>query len=147
SPQTENCPRCGVDNPPGMRFCRMCGGLMAREAPAPQAAPAPALPTACPRCRAPLDRGAAFCGVCGLPTSEMAAHPGPPGPAPALMQSPPVQSAPRPSPSQPFAAPQAPPPAQPPQVAPGPPASAAVAASQVIPTGPAPGPVLQVPPQ
>jgi pSer/pThr/pTyr-binding forkhead associated (FHA) protein len=70
----DSCPRCGVDNPPGMRFCRMCGSPMRSEQPQ-VAAPAPAasLPSNCPRCSAPLDHGAAFCGVCGLPASEMMA--------------------------------------------------------------------------
>jgi pSer/pThr/pTyr-binding forkhead associated (FHA) protein len=68
----ESCPRCHVDNPPGMRFCRMCGSPMASAAPAAAAAPAPPrTPSQCPRCRSALDQGASFCGVCGMSATDM----------------------------------------------------------------------------
>ncbi len=57
-----------------MRFCRMCGNTLAKEAaapPAPAAPPAASLPTKCPRCASMVERGAAFCGVCGLSTTDM----------------------------------------------------------------------------
>lgn len=62
------CVRCGAENPPGMRFCRMCGGKLTAES------VAPASPSAvqCSRCGAVLEPGAVFCGVCGLATRQIA---------------------------------------------------------------------------
>ncbi len=73
------CPRCSVDNPRGMRFCKDCGlrlgdpslaGVAApapveSPAAAPVAAPALSLPTVCWRCRGVGDSGAEFCKFCG----------------------------------------------------------------------------------
>lgn len=114
----DHCPRCGVDNPPGVRFCRMCGYDLrstaepaappaAQPAPAPApaapAAPAPApapaappvvaAPTAanlhCPRCGTGFNQSMSFCGVCGLPAADIIASASAPA-APPPMAPPPA---------------------------------------------------------
>jgi class 3 adenylate cyclase len=52
------CQACGSVNRDGAKFCRSCGGLLARV---------------CPACGAPHDPGQAFCDECGAP---LAARPG-----------------------------------------------------------------------
>ena len=87
-PPLDHCLRCGVDNPPGVRFCRMCGFefRLSGESPAAPSSPPLALapvvapqvlqtvvPAAanCPRCGTAFDRSMSFCGVCGLAASEV----------------------------------------------------------------------------
>ena len=48
--QVIRCPNCGSPNPPGQRFCNVCGANMA---------------SGCPNCGAPLDPASRFCGNCG----------------------------------------------------------------------------------
>lgn len=147
-PSNERCARCGVDNPPSIRFCRMCGNQLqtpeaAALAPppgAPQAAPR-AVP--CPRCGTSVDRGASFCGVCGLPSSEMnLAPPGsslpapalPPAPAPPQAHAPVLAQAPVPAQAPAMAPTPAPPSVvviPPPGNAPSPPAMAAPVAPMI----------------
>lgn len=113
----DHCPRCGVDNPPGVRFCRMCGfdlrpSTESPPVPSPQIdAPAPsasAIPAArpstvpragadpstvpCPRCGTGFDRSMSFCGVCGLPASEIVSPSA--GPVPAAPPPSPARAAP-----------------------------------------------------
>lgn len=45
------CPNCGVQNPPGAKFCGNCGK---------------ALKSACPECGAEVPEGAKFCANCGI---------------------------------------------------------------------------------
>jgi len=59
------CPNCGFDNPPGMKFCGMCGTRLAR---------------ACPACGFANPPDFRFCGQCGTPLIEE--------PAPALWSQP-----------------------------------------------------------
>ncbi|MEA3339723.1 MAG: adenylate/guanylate cyclase domain-containing protein, partial [Chloroflexota bacterium] len=62
------CPNCGFDNPPGMKFCGMCGARTAR---------------ACPACNFANPPDFRFCGQCGTPLTEkptIAPRPQPPSP-------------------------------------------------------------------
>ena len=62
------CPNCGFDNPPGMKFCGMCGTRLAR---------------ACPACGFANPPDFRFCGQCGAPLAEqpaLAPRPQPPPP-------------------------------------------------------------------
>ncbi|MEZ4409813.1 MAG: zinc ribbon domain-containing protein [Polyangiales bacterium] len=122
TPSLERCPRCSVENPPGQRFCRMCGYGLAQGEPAastgpgpgpaappaaPVASPAPAPAPApskvhCPRCGSAVERGVAFCGVCGLAAGEI---PGLAAPSPAPLAPPPPAVAPAPRPAAPSPAP------------------------------------------
>ena len=45
------CPRCGSQNPDGVRFCQECGAKLG--------------PAVCPGCGAELAPGTRFCGECG----------------------------------------------------------------------------------
>ena len=80
------CPNCGFGNPPGMKFCGMCGTRLAR---------------ACPTCGFANPPDFRFCGQCGTPLTEYPASalwpqpppiedqvPFPPGPTP--LTSPPI---------------------------------------------------------
>jgi len=49
------CPNCGFDNPPGMKFCGMCGARLAR---------------ACPACDFDNPPDFFFCGQCGAALTE-----------------------------------------------------------------------------
>lgn len=49
------CPNCGFDNPPGMKFCGMCGTRLA---------------LACPACDFANPPDFRFCGQCGTPLTE-----------------------------------------------------------------------------
>ena len=53
-----NCPKCGRENAPGVRFCGYCGADMAPT------------PTTCPRCQASNAPGMKFCGQCGYPFTQ-----------------------------------------------------------------------------
>ena len=92
APSPARCARCGTDNTPGLRFCRMCGMTLQSDVPTQRPAPvAVAGATPCPRCGTLVDRSAAFCGVCGMSAGEIGTAAGV-GPAvtPGLQTVPPV---------------------------------------------------------
>lgn len=109
------CPRCGVDNPRGMRFCKDCGLRLGDPSlagmPAPQpveqsppvaaAAVAPYTPTVCWRCRGVGDVGAEFCKFCGARYADGTTTPSVPDTSAPVAQQPAVPvhpSSPGPSP-------------------------------------------------
>lgn len=53
--QTSPCPKCGTQNPVGVKFCNNCGAQQA-----PQAAT-----VSCPKCQAQVQEGSKFCNNCG----------------------------------------------------------------------------------
>lgn len=64
SEHAARCPRCGVGQPAGKRFCADCGSPLG---------------AACPTCAAPVEAGKRFCGDCGAavatqPTPARARH-------------------------------------------------------------------------
>ncbi|MCK4316782.1 MAG: zinc ribbon domain-containing protein, partial [Anaerolineae bacterium] len=70
------CPNCGYDNPPGMKFCGMCGTRLARP---------------CPACNFANPPDFFFCGQCGTPLTKdpaSAQHPSTQAPSPPVTKSP-----------------------------------------------------------
>jgi hypothetical protein len=65
--ESTRCPRCGMENRPGIAFCQNCGQrLVAAGAPATVERPAaPDGTQACPRCGTHNRAGVAFCQNCG----------------------------------------------------------------------------------
>jgi hypothetical protein len=49
------CPNCGYENPPGVKFCQNCGNSMTSK---------------CRRCGTPNTLGVVFCGNCGVKLTE-----------------------------------------------------------------------------
>ena len=90
------CTNCGVENPPGARFCDQCGAALAPTAgvPAPGAG-------ACPQCGASVLPGELFCDNCGealtassptAGTPAAAAPPAMPATVPAVPVAPPADT-------------------------------------------------------
>jgi hypothetical protein len=69
--QTVKCTNCGLQNPPGLKFCGNCGAIMI---------------VTCANCGATVDPNDKFCGSCGAVVSAVAAPIPASRPAPAAQQ-------------------------------------------------------------
>ncbi|MGQ9547208.1 MAG: FHA domain-containing protein [Roseiflexus sp.] len=137
------CPQCGVDNPPGARYCDQCGAMLipvpAQTTP-PTATPGTSIPaigpTVCPQCGQAAIPGEAFCDNCGAPLSTPS-RPVAPVASPPHSTAPPQPVYPPPTPvTTPSTAPASPAPAAPPSYQTSP-TNSAPAAPPSYPTSPA----------